>query len=105
MVPVFLSGAASILKACGAAWPESEAGRPVRDLKSLHRPASAGISLGLVDGWNAAMAVLRWLSWIWLMFRTLEAFIVSFEQNMLFMLCSTKKSLQAQPSPHLKSHR
>ena len=30
---------------------------------------------------------------------------VSFEQNMLCMLCSAKKSLQARPGPHLKSHR
>jgi len=60
--PVFLSGLASILKACasgGPARPGSKAARPARDLKSLHRPASACISLGLVDGWNTAMAGLR----------------------------------------------
>jgi len=39
---VFLSGPASILKACakgGPARPGSEAAWPARDLKSLHRPA------------------------------------------------------------------
>jgi hypothetical protein len=28
---------------------------------------------------------------------------VSFEQNMLFMLCSAKSSLQARPDTHLKA--
>jgi len=31
-------------------------------LRLIYKPASACISLGLVDGWNVAMAGLRWLN-------------------------------------------
>jgi len=53
--PVFLSGPATILKACAKGGPAC---------MWFKKPASACISLGLVGRWNTAMAGLQWLSWI-----------------------------------------